>query len=128
MAGTLEVSDELCWMPAGWVYDGILERIASAIKADRPSIADTLLRARTGENGGYLDLRPLRARDLCEIEHAADAAYTLAEGEGPSSFRMPGHYDGFMQQFRALREMLRLRSAQQISSDPRATTSSPTIR
>jgi hypothetical protein len=29
MAGTLEVTEELCWMPAGWVFDTVLERMAA---------------------------------------------------------------------------------------------------
>lgn len=125
MAGTLEISDELCWMPAGWVYDGTLEMIATAIEADRPSIADALLGARTGENGGYLDLRHLPPHDLADIGRAADRAYRRLESEGPSSFRAPEYYDGFLERFRSLREMLRVRMMTRPSPDPRASSTSP---
>ena len=57
MAGTLEVTDELCWMPAGWVFDAVLEHIAAELHTQDPELAAQLLDARTAANGGYLDLR-----------------------------------------------------------------------
>ena len=64
MAGTLEVTDELCWMPAGWVFDTVLERIASELHTQAPELADQLLAACTEAGGGYLDLRHRDRRTL----------------------------------------------------------------
>jgi hypothetical protein len=127
MAGTLEISDGLSWMPAGWVYDGALERLAKAIEADRPSVARALLRARTEANGGHLDLRTFRAEDLWAIERGADEAYAQLESAGPSSFAMPEYYAGFMEQFLALREMLRLVSRARVPSGPRPSSAPSSI-
>jgi len=42
MAGTLEISDDLCWMPAGWVYDNVLERIAFTLKDKDAALASAV--------------------------------------------------------------------------------------
>ena len=59
MAGTLEVTEELCWMPAGWVFDTVLERMAAVLHTQEPALAARLRTARTEANGGYLDLRDM---------------------------------------------------------------------
>ena len=107
MAGTLEISDDLCWMPAGWVYDNVLERLASNVKDKDASLASLLLQSRTGENGGYCDLRGCAANELLMLEQAAADAYAQVKREGPSPFHDPSSYPGFLEQFRTLREMLR---------------------
>jgi hypothetical protein len=107
VAGTLEITDELCWMPAGWVYDNVLERLAMVLKASSPSLSTTLLQSRTHENGGYLDLRGCGTHHLSSLVQAADQAYAQVENEGANSFDDPAFYPGFMEQFQQLREMLR---------------------
>lgn len=109
MAGTLEISDELCWMPAGWVYDNVLERMASFLKDKDASLAAILLQSRTEENGGYCDLRMSDASRFLKLVQAADDAYAQIESEGASSFHDPASYPGFVDQFRKLREMLHAR-------------------
>jgi len=107
MAGTLEISDDLCWMPAGWLYDNVLERLASKVKDKDASLASLLLQSRTNENGGYCDLRGCGPDRLLMLIQAADDAYAQVEHNGPSSFHDPSSYPGFLEQFRSLREMLR---------------------
>ena len=43
MAGTLEVTEELCWMPAGWVFDTVLEYLAAELYSQEPALAARLL-------------------------------------------------------------------------------------
>src|SRR2546428_604460 len=81
MAGTLEVTDELCWMPAGWVFDTVLERMAAELHSQAPGLAARLLAARTEANGGYLDLRDTDPDTLVLLVHAADSAYGRIKGE-----------------------------------------------
>jgi hypothetical protein len=106
VSGTLELSNELCWMPAGWVYDNVLDRLAAELEAEHPAIARTLLQARSAENGGYLDLRSARADELLALRQAAEKVHARLESEGASSFAAPEFYDGFVSQFRAFREIL----------------------
>ena len=75
MAGTLEVTDDLCWMPAGWVFDTVLERLASELHSPAPELAAQLLAARTEANGGYLDLRASDLGTLDLLLTAADTAF-----------------------------------------------------
>jgi hypothetical protein len=81
MAGTLEVTEELCWMPAEWVFDTVLERMAAKLHSQKPALAARLLAARTEANGGYLDLRDTDLDTLELLVHAAERAYGRIKGE-----------------------------------------------
>jgi hypothetical protein len=107
MAGTFDITETLCWMPAGWVYDNVLEGMASVLSADDAGLADRLLNLRTEINGGFLDLRADDAAILATLIQAADEAYQNFERRGAASFYNPSFYPGFREQFRQLREMLR---------------------
>lgn len=106
MAGTLEVSDELCWMPAGWVFDTVLERLASELHTPAPELAAQLLAARTEANGGYLDLRASDRGTLDLLLNAADTAYDRLKQESAEGFRTPAFYKGLLDQFQEFRDML----------------------
>jgi hypothetical protein len=106
MAGTLEVTEELCWMPAGWVFDTVLERMAAVLHTQEPALAERLLAARTEANGGYLDLRDLDLETLVLLFNAADSAYCHLKREGAQGFMAPEFYEGLLKQFQQLRDML----------------------
>ena len=106
MAGTLEVTEELCWMPAGWVFDTVLERMAAVLHPQEPALAERLLAARTEANGGYLDLRDMDLETLVLLFNAADRAYGRIKGEGAQGFAAPEFYEGLIMQFQQLRDML----------------------
>jgi len=106
MAGTLEVTDELCWMPAGWVFDTVLERMAAELHTQDPKLAAQLLDARTVANGGYLDLRDTGLRTLDLLSQAADISYDRIKQEGAEQFTTPAFYEGLLQQFQQFRDML----------------------
>ena len=93
MAGTLEVTEELCWMPAGWVFDTVLERMAAELHPQEPALAARLLAARTEANGGYLDLRDVDLETLVLLVHAADRAYGRIQGERALGRRGPSLLD-----------------------------------
>jgi hypothetical protein len=118
VSGTLELSNELCWMPAGWVFDGALERLALALQAERPSMSQALMGATTEGNGGYLDLRSADADELLALLRAAEEAYTRLASEGAASFANPEYIEGFVAQFQTLMEMIRHR-LQGIDRKPR---------
>lgn len=106
MAGTLEVTEELCWMPAGWVFDTVLERMAAVLHPEEPALAERLLAARTEANGGYLDLRDMDLETLILLFNAADRAYGRIKGEGAQGFAAPEFYEGLLTQLQQLRDML----------------------
>ena len=106
MAGTLEVTEELCWMPAGWVFDTVLERMAAVLHSQEPVLAERLLTARTEANGGYLDLRDLERETLALLLNAADSAYSHLKREGAQAFAAPAFYEGLLMQLQQLRDML----------------------
>jgi hypothetical protein len=111
MAGTLVLADDLCWMPAGWVYDQVLERVAGGLQAANPELAGALLRATTEANGGYLDLRAAPATTLAALVRAVDEALLQVEKHGSGAFERPEFYPGFVRQFQALANLLRARQA-----------------
>ena len=106
MAGTLEVTEELCWMPAGWVFDTVLEHMAAVLHPQEPALAAQLRAARTEANGGYLDLRDLDLETLVLLFNTADSAYSRLKREGAQGFAAPEFYDGLLTQFQQLRDML----------------------
>jgi hypothetical protein len=106
MAGTLEVTEELCWMPAGWVFDTVLERMAAVLHTQEPALAARLLAARTEANGGYLDLRDIDLETWVLLFNAAENAYSRLKQEGAQGFATPAFYEGLLTQFQQLRDML----------------------
>jgi hypothetical protein len=106
MAGTLEVTEELCWMPAGWVFDTVLERMAAMLHPEEPALAERLLAARMEANGGYLDLRDMGREALVLLCNAADRAYGHIKGEGTQECATPEFYEGLLTQLQQLRDML----------------------
>ena len=107
MAGTLEVTEELCWMPAGWVFDTVLERLAVELRSQNAELAEQLLAARTEANGGYLDLRDMDRETLGLLVKAADIAYGRIKQEGAQGVTAPEFYEGLLQQVQQFRDMLR---------------------
>lgn len=106
MAGTLEVTDELCWMPSGWVFDTVLERLACELHTQEPELAEQLLGACTDANGGYLDLRDRDRKTFDLLLKAADVAYGRLKQEGVEEERVPEFYEGLLNQFQLFRDML----------------------
>ena len=106
MAGTLEVTEELCWMPAGWVFDTALERMAAELHSQEPALAARLLGARTEANGGYLDLRDTDPDTLVLLVHAADRAYGRIQGERAQGDAAPVFTEGLLTQLQQLRDIL----------------------
>ena len=105
MAGYLDVSDDLFWSPAGWVYDRVLEDLASAVDAENSELANTLLDGRTSVNGGFLDLRPSSRAEVTLLARACNEVWAKYEQRGPTS----DYYPMFMDGLRSLREMLATR-------------------
>lgn len=111
MSGTLVVDDKVAWMPAGWVYNGVLERIARALDEPHGSIRQFLIEAQT-EYRGYCDVKSLSTEDFNILLQAAASAYLKAAQDGPEAFRDPKWYGPFIKHFGGLIEILR--------ADPRA--------
>jgi len=117
MAGTLEVTEDLCWMPAGWVFDNVLERIAEVLYPQDAALAELLLASRTDANGGYLDLRDVNLETLGLLLEAANIAYSCLTRAGVQECASPEFYAGLLTQFQALCDMLR--TAQQARTGKR---------
>ena len=106
MAGTLEVTEALCWMPAGWVFDTVLERMAAELHPQEPTLAARLLAARTEANGGYLDLRDVDLETLVLLVHAVDRAYGRITGQRAQGDAAPAFFEGLLMQLQQLRDLL----------------------
>ena len=93
-------------MPAGWVFDTVLERLAAVLHTQEPALAERLLAARTEANGGYLDLRAIELETLVLLFNAADSAYSRLKREGAQGFAAPEFYEGLLTQLQQLRDLL----------------------
>jgi hypothetical protein len=108
MAGTVKLPRGRHWLPAGWVYDNVLERVAAILRSHNDSLAARLLESRIEVNGGHLDLEKSDAETLRLLLNAADEAYRQCEADGRSSFCQPEFFPGFMQRFAEFRQILRV--------------------
>lgn len=106
MAGTLELSETLCWMPAGWVYDNTLEGIANHIDGE---LKERILASLTDVNGGYLNLRRASVDDLRSLNAALQSFIDKIVSSGPSSMHDPNFFDGFVQRLKELDSLLAMR-------------------
>jgi hypothetical protein len=106
MAGTLDISENCCWMPAGWIYDNVLEQIASFIANEDNALANSLLAARTAGGTGYLDLRCCSRRELETIVRGAQNCLDSTRKQGGKAFYDSRFYPGFINQLESLLAML----------------------
>lgn len=118
MSGTLYINDEAVWMPAGWVFDGVLELIAAELEQQDVALAAALRAART-ETGGFCDLRGLDAGQSHLVAQAAARAYDRLVAEGPAAFRDPTFYQGFIARFGELNALLLDNSTTDVSGSVR---------
>ena len=94
-------------MPAGWVFDNVLERIADVLYPQDSALAELLLASRTDANGGYLDLRDVNPETLSLLLETANIAYGCLAGAGVPGGMSPEFYAGLLTQFQDLCNMLR---------------------
>jgi hypothetical protein len=106
MAGTLRINDTAVWMPAGWIYDGVLEAIATELASDDRSLSAELRKALTGARG-YYDLRTLDRTRFLMLVNAAERVFARTVLQGPQSFADPAFYPGFVRHFENLRGFLK---------------------
>ena len=102
----MEVTEELSSIPAGWVFDTVLERMAAELHPQEPALAARLLAARTEANGGYLDLRDSDLETLVLLVHAAERAYGHIQGERAQGDAAPAFSEGLLTQLQQLRGLL----------------------
>jgi hypothetical protein len=118
MAGTLVINEELCWMPAGWVFDNAIEHIARGLAGTDSALAQVLLDARTTKSVGYLDLRTMQENKFATVVDAADEAIREVETVGASVFGQSAFFPGYLDQFRRLQKMLHLALVSRAKGSP----------
>jgi hypothetical protein len=106
MAGTLELSKDLCWMPAGWIYDNALEGIANAVGSERPDLGQALLQSLTDVNGGHLDLQSSPVDDLKAMQNGLSHFTNVTMDAGPDALHNPDFFDGYVEQLRQFEKLL----------------------
>ncbi len=107
MSGVICVNDGNTWIPPGWIYDGVLERIAAEIRDTHPALSEQLTMATTSESVGYLDLTAVEADALAVIEAAASQVRVRLLADGARSFRDPSFFPAFIRRLDELLTMLR---------------------
>jgi hypothetical protein len=94
-------------MPAGWVFENVLELVAAKLGVDDPSLGETFLEARTHVGIGYLDLSELDEGQFRLVIEAAETAYEQVVQEGPGAFHDPSFYPAFAERFSEWKALLR---------------------
>lgn len=109
MAGSLVISEDAVWRPAGWVFDQTLDALASKLEAADPELAHVLVSYRRsvtlGDPGG-LELRQWDRPGLALLAHAVDELYARVRVAGPDAVFDRRFYAGLKDQLGELRVML----------------------
>ena len=106
MAGTLVLSEDLCWMPAGWIYDNALEGVAAIVCDEYSELQNRLLSSLTDANGGYLDLQSSAKEELQTILKAISTFIRKTVEAGPEGMHEASFYDGYVVQLGELEKLL----------------------
>jgi hypothetical protein len=109
MAGSLMISEDAAWLPAGWVFDHVLDAVALKLQGSAPELALVLAgyRASAVDDGsGELDLRGWGCGELGALVRAVDAVHAGFRAAGPNGAYDRRFYAGLMSQVSELRAML----------------------
>src|ERR1039457_7025854 len=105
MAGTLELNARSTWMPAGWIYDGVLQLLADELRRVDPGLSETLRKGLT-ESGGYCDLGSVSPASFRNASRAAEAVLAHTVAQGAAAFHDPAAYPAFTTQLSKLLELI----------------------
>ena len=106
MSGTLIVNANSAWMPAGWVFDLVLDTLAEDLDRVQPDLARKLRHAKTDVSVGFLDLAGLEAKTLSTLHEAVERAHGEFQRRGAASFHNPAFFPGFMAKLEELQQWL----------------------
>jgi hypothetical protein len=102
MSGAIIFDGQHSWTAASWVFRAVLDDIEHMVNLNElPGLLRALASAR--EQGvDYLDLSELSLDDLNTLIKIFQNAYEDRERRGPSDFKSPEFFDGYMDRFRDL--------------------------
>ncbi|KAA0135389.1 hypothetical protein FYZ48_18950 [Gimesia chilikensis] len=113
MAGTLVLSQDLCWMPAGWIYDAALEHLAVLLNEQDEKLSELFRNSLMEVNGGFLSLEEAPIADLKLIENALGTMIEMVKTAGPDAMFYPKFFDGYVNHLEELGRLL----AQRLKAD-----------
>jgi hypothetical protein len=106
MAGTLVINEGTCWLPAGWVYDSVLEDAGARLAGTSADLAERVLSATTSASIGYLEVGSWTREDLEAFAVAVRQGLDRVVRGGESSFHDPRFFDGYVRKVTELVAML----------------------
>jgi len=107
MAGTLIINARADWLPAGWLFDSVLDGIASRVATARPDLARSLRDARTEGGSGYLDMTDWSATLVAGVLEAAVTHRRRTQSAGARAFHDPSFFPAYLSHLDDLIEKLR---------------------
>jgi hypothetical protein len=106
MSGIMKIRDDAKWMPAGWVFDRVVERIATELENTNRDLSITLLDTMTTNGMGYCDISSLNSEEFLVVVEAIKRAYEKSKVEGAQSFYNPQYYPPFLSAFGELKDLI----------------------
>ena len=107
MSGVIGIRPKVSWVAPGWIFDGVLNRIAEIVQETNVHLAE---RVRNGTSDrqafGYLDLGDWTREERRLFLAAALEARARCERAGPVSWHDPKTFPGYMKRFEELIEAL----------------------
>ena len=105
MAGTLQVNEHSAWIPAGWIFNNILERVALRLEPEDEELANEVFDA-LGPSPGHLDLCLTSVTRMQRFTQAAEEVHRRAQEAGASAFPDESFFMPFIQELQQLLQIL----------------------
>src|SRR5258706_6690587 len=106
MSGTISINERDVWMPSGWIYDGVLERLSDVLR-DKVPVLSRMLEAAISEHAvAYLDLRDLDAKEMAILLVALSKVKERVLKGGAEAFHDASFFPGFVARIDELLSML----------------------
>ena len=131
MSSTFIIAEDSAWMPQGWMFDKLIQRLSSTLQASRPDLSNILRRARMSvdvdsspnseeiaqsstemnmprSSFGYFDVILLDAEDFCVVLEGVTEVINQAFSDKDVIFTEPGAFGDFLSGVSLLKALLRV--------------------
>ena len=96
MAGTLIINANADWLPAGWIFDSVVDSIVVKVSETWPDLARSFREARTEGGSGYLDMAEWPSQQVVAVLEAVQRHRRETTSAGARAFHDPVFFPAYV--------------------------------